>query len=92
MKRSSRIAILSGLTAAMLLAGLDQTVVATALPRIVSELGGLSLLSWVFTAYMLTSTITVPVYGKLSDIFGRRGLFFGGIAVFLLGSVLSGIS
>ncbi len=92
MKNSNRIAILSGLTAAMLLAGLDQTIVATALPRIVSELGGLSQLSWVFTAYMLTATISVPIYGKLSDIFGRRRLFFGGIAVFLLGSVLSGIS
>ncbi len=92
MKSSNRVAILSGLTAAILLAGLDQTVVATALPRIVTELGGLSQLSWVFTAYMLTSTITVPIYGKLSDIFGRRGLFFGGIAVFLLGSVLCGLS
>jgi EmrB/QacA subfamily drug resistance transporter len=92
MKNTNRVAILSGLTAAMMLAGLDQTVVATALPRIVTELGGLSQLSWVFTAYMMTSTITVPIYGKLSDIFGRRGLFFGGIAVFLLGSVLSGLS
>jgi EmrB/QacA subfamily drug resistance transporter len=92
MNNTNRVAILSGLTAAMMLAGLDQTVVATALPRIVTELGGLSQLSWVFTAYMMTSTITVPIYGKLSDIFGRRGFFFGGIGIFLLGSVLCGLS
>lgn len=92
MNKNSRIAILAGLTVTLLLAGLDQTVVATALPEIVTQLGGLAQLSWVFTAYMLTSTITVPIFGKLSDIFGLRGLFLGGIAVFLLGSALSGIS
>ena len=92
MKNSTRIAIMIGLATAMLLAALDQTVVATALPRIVTELGGLSHLSWVFTAYMLASTVSVPIYGKLSDIFGRRKFFLIGIVIFLLGSVLSGLS
>lgn len=74
----------------MLLAALDQTIVATAMPRIVEEFSALSHLSWVFTSYMLASAITVPIYGKLSDIFGRRGLYLIGIVIFLIGSVLSG--
>ena len=76
----------------MFLAALDQTIVATAMPRIVEEFNGLSQLSWVFTAYMLASTITVPIYGKLSDIFGRRGLYILGIGIFLVGSALSGFA
>jgi len=82
--------ILTGVMLGMLLAALDQTIVATALPRIVEEFNGLSHLSWVFTSYMLASTITVPIYGKLSDIYGRRGLYLLAIGVFLLGSILSG--
>ena len=85
-----KIAILGGVMLGMLLAALDQTIVATALPRIVQEFNGLSHLSWVFTAYMLASTVTVPIYGKLSDLYGRRGLYLLGIGIFLLGSVLSG--
>src|SRR3989441_8717525 len=80
------LAIYVGLMVALLLAALDQTIVATALPRIVSDLGGLSQYSWVFTAYMLTSTVTVPLYGKLGDIHGRRTLFLIAIVIFLLGS------
>src|ERR1035437_4956189 len=76
----------------MLLSALDQTIVSTAMPQIVQQLNGLSHLSWVFTAYMLASTVTVPIYGKLSDIFGRKPLFILGISVFLIGSILSGIS
>jgi EmrB/QacA subfamily drug resistance transporter len=87
---SDKIAILGGVMLGMLLAALDQTIVATALPRIVQEFNGLSHLSWVFTSYMLASTITVPIYGKLSDLYGRRGLYLLAIFVFLLGSVLSG--
>ncbi|MBP9757605.1 MAG: MFS transporter [Candidatus Pacebacteria bacterium] len=87
-----KIAILSGIMLGMLLAALDQTIVATAMPRIVEEFNALSHLSWVFTAYMLASAITVPIYGKLSDIFGRRGLYLIGIIIFLVGSVLSGLS
>ncbi len=81
-----------GVMLAILLSALDQTIVATAMPRIVSELQGLEHLSWVFTAYMLASTVTVPIYGKLSDIYGRKWFFFGGIVIFILGSILSGLS
>src|SRR5207302_9769506 len=69
------LAIYSGLMVTLLLAALDQTIVATALPKVVSDLGGISQYSWVFTAYMLGSTVTVPIYGKLGDIHGRRPLF-----------------
>src|ERR1043166_3027886 len=84
--------VFSGLMAGMLLAALDQTIVATALPVIVGDLGGLSQLSWVVTAYLLTSTATVPLYGKLSDMFGRRVLFQTAIVIFLVGSALSGLA
>lgn len=92
MKKTNRGVILIGVIMAMLLSALDQTIVATAMPQIVRELNGLSHLSWVFTAYMLASTVTVPIYGKLSDMFGRKGLFILGIVVFMIGSILSGIS
>ena len=69
------LAIYAGLMVTLMLAALDQTIVATALPTIVSDLGGLSQYSWVFTAYMLASTVTVPLYGKLGDVYGRRPLF-----------------
>jgi EmrB/QacA subfamily drug resistance transporter len=82
------LAVMSG----MLLAALDQTVVSTALPRIVAELHGLKELSWVVTAYLLTSTISVPIAGKLSDIYGRRRLLLIGILIFVAGSMLSGLS
>ena len=72
------------------LAALDQTIVATALPRIVGDLGGITQYSWVFTAYMLTSTVTVPLYGKLGDVYGRKNLFLFSIVVFLIGSALCG--
>ena len=76
----------------LLLAALDQTIVATALPRIVGDLGGITQYSWVFTAYMLTSTVTVPLYGKLGDAYGRKNLFLFAIVVFLLGSALCGLA
>src|SRR3954471_23141209 len=72
------------------LAALDQTIVATALPRIVGDLGGITQYSWVFTSYMLTSTVTVPLYGKLGDVYGRKKLFLFSIVVFLIGSALCG--
>jgi EmrB/QacA subfamily drug resistance transporter len=87
-----KITVMVGVMLAILLAALDQTIVGTAMPRIVQELGGLSHLSWVFTAYLLASTVTVPIYGKLSDIYGRKWFLFGGIVIFMLGSVLSGFS
>jgi EmrB/QacA subfamily drug resistance transporter len=75
---------------ATLLAALDQTIVATALPKIVSDLHGFEHLSWVVTAYLVTSTVTVPLYGKLSDLYGRRRLFVVAISIFLAGSALCG--
>jgi EmrB/QacA subfamily drug resistance transporter len=86
------LAIYAGLMTALMLAALDQTIVATALPRIVSDLGGLTSYSWVFTAYMLASTVTVPLYGKLGDVHGRRPLFLVSISIFLLGSALCGFA
>jgi MFS family permease len=77
---------------ALLLAALDQNIVATALPRIVSDLGGLAHLSWVVTAFMVASTMTTPLYGKLSDVFGRKPAFFVSILIFLAGSILCGLS
>lgn len=83
---------MAGVMLGMLLAALDQTVVGTAMPRIIADLNGLQHYAWVFTAYMLASTVTVPIYGKLSDIYGRRPFFLWGMAIFLLGSALSGMS
>src|SRR3954466_14119258 len=80
----------SGLLPARLLASLDQTIVATALPTIVGELGGIDQLSWVVTAYMLAATVTIPLWGRVSDLYGRKRLFQAAIAVFLAGSALSG--
>jgi EmrB/QacA subfamily drug resistance transporter len=84
--------VFAGLGTGMLLAALDQTIVSTALPTIVGELGGLDHLSWVVTAYLLTSTTSTPLYGKLSDLYGRRIMFQAAIVIFLLGSVLAGLS
>lgn len=82
--------VLAGALLAMLLAALDQNIVNTALPRMAADLGGMAHLSWVVTAFMLTSTTTTPLYGKMSDLYGRRALFFIAIALFLGGSIMSG--
>lgn len=82
--------ILVGLMSGMFLAALDQTIVATSIRTIGDELNGLSVQAWVTTAYLITSTITTPLYGKLSDIFGRKPLFIWAISLFVLGSALSG--
>jgi EmrB/QacA subfamily drug resistance transporter len=84
--------IYSALMLAILLAALDQTIVATALPTIVSDLGGLNHLSWVVTSYILATTATTPVWGKLGDQYGRKYLFIAAIVIFLIGSALSGLS
>src|SRR5436190_18715627 len=84
--------VLSGLMLGMFLAALDQTIVATALPTIVGDLGGLSHLSWAVTAYLLTSTASTPLYGKISDLYGRKKIFQSAIILFLIGSVLSGLA
>jgi EmrB/QacA subfamily drug resistance transporter len=80
----------AGLLLAMLLASLDQTIVATALPTIVRDLGGIDQLSWVVTAYLLGATVTMPLWGRASDLFGRKPLFLAAIGIFLAGSALSG--
>ena len=84
--------VLSGLMTGMLLAALDQTIVSTALKRIVEDLNGLNHYSWVVTAYLLTSTAVTPLYGKISDIYGRRPVFQVSISIFLIGSFLAGAS
>jgi EmrB/QacA subfamily drug resistance transporter len=81
-----------GALLALLLAALDQTVVSTALPRIAADLNGFDNLSWIVTAYLLTSTATVPLYGKLSDLYGRRNLFVFAISVFIVGSALCAVA
>ncbi len=84
--------VFSGLMAGLLVAALDQTIVATALPTIVGDLGGLGHLSWVVTAYLLTSTVSVPLYGKVSDVLGRKIVFQAAIVIFVAGSMLAGLS
>jgi EmrB/QacA subfamily drug resistance transporter len=81
-----------GLLLIMFLGTLDQTITATALPRIVGDLHDFALATWVTTVYLVTSTVTVPIYGKLSDQFGRKPILFFGLGIFLLGSMLSGLS
>ena len=92
MSARRRWAVTAGVLTGMFLAALEATVVGTAMPTVIASLGGLSHYSWVFSAYLITSTVTVPVWGKLSDLYGRRIFFQLGIAIFLLGSVLSGMS
>ncbi|MGC4940590.1 MDR family MFS transporter [Kribbella sp. DT2] len=84
--------VLGGLMAGMFLAALDQSIVGTALPQIVSEFNSLDKLSWVVTAYLLTSTASTPLWGKISDLYGRRPLFIAAIVTFLAGSVLAALS
>ncbi|GAB3154796.1 hypothetical protein GCM10027290_49800 [Micromonospora sonneratiae] len=84
--------LMGGLMTGMLLAALDQTIVGTALPTIVGELGGISHYSWVVTAYLLASTASTPLYGKMADLYGRRPVFLFSIGTFLVGSLLAGLS
>jgi EmrB/QacA subfamily drug resistance transporter len=87
----TKLLIVIGSLLGMLLAASNQTVISTALPRIVADLGGLNLIPWVFTGYMVTSTTVVPVSGKLSDLYGRKPFFIGGIVIFMLSSVFGGL-
>ncbi len=91
MSRKEIMAVFVGLMLAMFMGSLDQTIVSTALPTIVGDLGGVDHMMWVTTAYMLCSTISMPLYGKLGDIFGRKYLFCGGICLFMLGSIICGL-
>ena len=90
-KRETLLTML-GVLMVMLLASLDQTIVSTAMPRVIADLHGFDRYTWVSTAYLLTSTVMVPIYGKLSDLFGRKPIFLFGVVVFLIGSALSGAS
>jgi EmrB/QacA subfamily drug resistance transporter len=90
--RRAKFEILGAILLGMFLAALDQTIVGPVLPRIVTELKGADLYTWVVTIFLVTSTITVPIYGKLSDLYGRRPLLMIGITLFLVGSALSGLS
>ena len=87
-----RRAITAGLLLGMSLGALEATVVSTAMPTVIAQLGGLAHYSWVFSAYLLTSTACVPIWGRLSDLYGRRRIYLTGVAIFLLGSGLSGVS
>ncbi|MCW2879008.1 MAG: transporter [Sphaerisporangium sp.] len=84
--------VFAGLMVALLLAALDQTIVSTALPTIVGDLNGLEHIGWIVTAYLLASTVGLPIYGKLGDLFGRKIVFQAAIVIFLIGSVLCGLS
>jgi EmrB/QacA subfamily drug resistance transporter len=88
----TRTQIVAAVLLGLFLAALDQTVVGTALPRIITDLRGNEIYTWAFTAYILTSTISGPIYGKLSDLFGRRPILLFAVSVFLIGSLLSGLS
>ena len=92
MSNRRRWAVTIGVMTGMFIAALEATVVGTAMPTVIATLGGISHYSWVFSAYLVTSTVTVPVWGKLSDLYGRRLLYQMGIGVFLLGTLLSGLS
>ena len=84
--------IILAIMMALFLGALDQTIVGTALPKIITDLSGANLYTWVVTIYLLASTVTVPIYGKLSDLYGRKPLLLTGVSLFLIGSVLAGLS
>jgi len=92
MSNRRRIVVTIGVMTGSFIAALEGTVVSTAMPTVVASLGGIERFSWVFSGYMLTSTVTVPLWGKLSDLYGRRRLYQAGILLFLIGSVLSGLA
>lgn len=89
--RRRRLAVL-GVMLSIFLAAMESTVVSTAMPRVVASLGGLEIYSWVFSGFLLTSTVTMPLWGRLSDLLGRRRVFLGGLTIFLAGSALSGLA
>src|SRR2546426_486701 len=84
--RTNRPLTVVSLLLSLSMAAMEMTVVSTAMPTVVGDLGGIHYYSWVFTAYLLTSTVTVPIYGKLADLYGRKPVLLAGIALFLVGS------
>src|SRR5512147_160499 len=92
MSRNRILLVTAGIMLSLFLASMESTVVATAMPTIVAQLGGLSAYSWVFSAYLLATTATIPLYGKLSDLYGRRPVYMGAMVLFLAGSTLCGLA
>src|SRR6187431_2278244 len=88
----AKLEILGAVLLGMFLSALDQTIVGPVLPKIVSDLHGSDVYTWAVTIYLLTSTVTVPIYGKLSDLYGRKPILMIGISLFLVGSALAGLS
>src|SRR5205085_5303209 len=84
--------VTTALLLAMAVCALEQTVVSTAMPSIIAQLKGLDIYPWVFSAYLLASTVTTPVYGKLADLWGRKRILLFGLGMFMLGSILSGLA
>lgn len=91
-RRREVMVVLPGLMLAMVLAMLDNMIVGTAMPRIVGELGGLTHLSWVVTAYVLGTTVSTPIWGKIGDLYGRKTIFIISIVIFMVGSALCGMA
>ena len=91
-RKTRRPFVMTAILMAMFMAAIEATIVATSMPSIVAKLGGISLYSWVFSGYLLMQAVSVPIYGKLSDLFGRKPIFIIGIVIFLTGSVLSGLA
>ncbi|UCZ54403.1 MFS transporter [Bacillus shivajii] len=91
-KETKRSLVLAAVMLAMFMAAVEGTIVATVMPSIVSDLGGFALFSWVFSAYLLMQVVTIPIYGKLSDIFGRKRVFSIGVTIFLIGSIMCGLA
>jgi len=92
MDERRRSLVVLGVMLSIFLAAMESTVVSTAMPRVVASLGGLEIYSWVFSGFLLTSTVTMPLWGRLSDLLGRRRVFPGGLTIFLVGSALSGLA
>src|SRR5215475_5352788 len=92
MDERARRRALVGVLLSIFMGAMESTVVATAMPRVVEALGRLEMYSWVFSGFLLTSTVTMPLWGRLSDLYGRRRTFMVGLSIFLVGSALSGLS
>src|SRR5689334_15960102 len=89
---TSRAMVLVACLLAIFIAAIEATIVATAMPTIVADLGGFQTFGWVFAAYLLTQAVTIPIYGRLADLYGRKRVFYAGAALFLAGSTLCGLA